>query len=505
MCPNEHVVSSESKLQQLLDELTHKHVQRAVLVLNQNVELLAAEGDLKQLALDQLQPGDDVREHIPMLYQVHDLLDQNISFVQLPSGVIADIFITRFKGDFMVGLVAAEKQHRALQQQQQKTNELSLLQREQAVTLDALRQAHQQLQLQSDELDRLYSAQQHYLNSLSHEVRNPLQAMLATLHADTPLDQDDNARLQRATQQLLTLVENLLVQGQSEQFAMPTVQQIIDLPELLGDCVQLLQPSAIDKGLRLELDIDPALSNVNWSLDGSRLRQILFNLIGNAIRYTNTGGIEVLTGLTESRLLIMVKDTGPGIAADEQSDMFNAYQRGRQNNGHGAGLGLTISRELAQAMGGELSLHSKLGRGSTFELSLPARHPQSSVMAELSNGTSVLPTIPGCAVLVDDDVDLRTAIANWLNDWGVQVRQYADLSSFKQILNEASPDWLLLDQQLPEGSGTTMIPQITERWPRCKIVILSGDAIELPATMPVEILRKPVTKQTLHQILSASR
>ncbi len=498
-------IPRDALLERSFAELTGSTEGQAVLLLQSDGAFIAGKGDLADFALQHLQQGDDVREFVPLLYQAEAIEEQTIAYVHLPAGIVADISIYRKCGKIILHLVDTGERHQALQQQQQKANELALLQREQAVTLTNLHQAHQQLQTQRDELDRLYSAQQNYLNSLSHEVRNPLQAMLATLDSAESLDVESSARLLRSTQQLLILVENLLVQGQSAESAVAEVGQSVNLTELVSDCVQLLLPSASGKGLTLECHIAAELHSARLLLDGYRVRQILFNLIGNAIRYTKSGGIQVSVEKNNDQLLLKVTDTGPGIEADEQAGIFNAYQRGRQENYvHGAGLGLTISRELAQAMGGDLLLESEPGKGSRFILKLPATLMEYSHQDSTDDGHSEhLAKIPGRALLVDDDIDWRAAVSVWLEEWGIQAAYCADLAGLKQAMDDnGAPDWLLLDRQLPDGYGESMIAEVMKKWPACSILMLSGEVIECPT---VSVLQKPVSRRALHRAMSAER
>ncbi len=503
--------------QQQFDGLAKDYTQRAVLLLDDQGALLASAGQISAFGLHELMIGADVCELLPMLYPLKHVIGIEIPFVQLPSGVIADVAVNQHGKTICVALTAADREHQALQRQQQKTNELALLQREQSITLETLRHAHQQLGQQRDELDRLYSAQKHYLNKLSHEVRNPLQALLANLDGKQTLDTETTTRVQRGTLQLLTLVENLLVQGQGEssQQAAQGRAQVTSPVSLADDCIQLLQQTAQAKGLSLELQYQPGLESCELWLDDYRVRQILFNLIGNAIRYTQQGGIDVILELNSEQLDIHVKDSGPGISAEDQQSLFTAYQRGGDalsSGGHGAGLGLTISRELAEHMKGGLSLQSTVGEGSIFTLQLPALPVNQADHPCLETGISSFPTIAGRVLLVDDDLDWRLALTDWLQQWGLETSQCSSLSGIRKLMQQPavmlddSPDWLILDQHLPDGMGIELLDEVYQYWPNCWVILLSGESIELPGEYSqISVLRKPVTRQVLYQAFNGSK
>lgn len=503
--------------QQQLDGLTEADTQRAVLLLNDQGALLASAGQLSSFGLHDLIIGADVCELLPMLYPLKHVIGIQIPFVQLPSGVIADIAVNQYGKAICVALTAADREHQALQRQQQKSNELALLQRQQSITLQTLRHAHQQLGQQRDELDRLYSAQKHYLNKLSHEVRNPLQALLANLDSKQTLGAETTTRVRRGTLQLLTLVENLLVQGQEKppQQAAQSRSQVTSPVSLADDCIQLLQQTAEAKGLSLELQFQPGLESCQLWLDAYRVRQILFNLIGNAIRYTQQGGIDVILELDSEQLSIHVKDSGPGISAEDQQNLFTAYQRGGDSlstGGHGAGLGLTISRELAEDMKGSLSLESAIGIGSVFILQLPALPANQRDQQIAEPEISQFDSLEGYVLLVDDDLDWRLALVDWLQQWGLETSQCSSLSSMRELMQQPaqavdhSPDWLILDQNLPDGMGIEMLDEIYQHWPNSRVILLSGESIELPGEYSqVCVLRKPVTRQILYRTFCSSK
>lgn len=508
----------QQRAQQQLVELSQTDKQRAVLLLDDQALILTSAGQLAHFGLDHLKPGADASESLPMLYPLEHMLGVQIPFVQLPNGLVADVAISQQSECISVALTACDQQHQALQQQQQKTNELALLQREQSITLQALRHAHQQLQLQRDELDQLYSAQKHYLNKLSHEVRNPLQALLANLDGAQTLDAETTVRVQRGTLQLLTLVENLLVQGQreeSQQHSMQTKRQVIAPVTLADDCVQLLRQTAQAKGLWLELHYPSTLKGSYLRLDAYRIRQILFNLMGNAIRYTRQGGIDVVLELNDDQLIIKVKDSGPGIKLEDQQRLFAAYQRGGESmtgGEHGAGLGLTISRELAGGMQGSLSLQSTVGVGSTFELRLPALAASNSDAQQDESPLNQFKPLNGHAVLVDDDVDWQLALGDWLQQWELKTTQCSNLESLRELLvqpeqsSNEHPNWLILDQNLPDGLGVDILDDVCQCWPVCGVLVLSGESIELPQPyLQVRVLRKPVTRKALYDALTDTK
>jgi len=179
-------------------------------------------------------------------------------------------------------------------------------------------------------------------------------------------------------------------------------------------CSKLFQPAARQQGLTLAWWLEGSLPSRLW-LDETRLRQVLVNLIGNAIKFTREGGITVSMDWAEDRLEVAVEDTGPGIPPEDQARLFDAFSRGSAAQGkRGAGLGLSISRELVRRMGGEMLLDSRPGRGTTvrFHLTAPARQAQGGGENHLKDRL---------VLLLERDGDSRQLLSIFLRGAGARV------------------------------------------------------------------------------------
>jgi signal transduction histidine kinase len=178
---------------------------------------------------------------------------------------------------------------------------------------------------------------------------------------------------------LLNLINDILDQAQFQAGVLELRQQLFNLPALLEKSRQPLDALIKEKGLFYELNIAPGVP-VEISSDPERMQQMLLNLISNAVKFTNQGGITVNVSLPREDLLsIEVIDTGPGIPAEQLPDIFEPFRRGSnyaQREHQGAGLGLSIAREIVVRMGGEISVSSVLGVGSTFTVLLPLMQAQ---------------------------------------------------------------------------------------------------------------------------------
>ena len=223
-------------------------------------------------------------------------------------------------------------------------------------------------------------AKSHFLAMMSHELRTPLQAVLGyaeylladpegALRAD---QRDDLAYIHQGGQRMLTLVSQLLDLSRIEAGRFELDREPVDLPPIVEQVRQDLAPQAQQKRLTLQIDLPPALPPVLG--DDERIRQILLNLTGNAVKFTERGVVAITSQVTEREVAITVRDTGSGIAPDALPHIFEAFRQGdrRLTRRHGgAGLGLAIAQKLAELMDGQITVESEPGVGSTFTLHLP--------------------------------------------------------------------------------------------------------------------------------------
>jgi PAS domain S-box-containing protein len=242
--------------------------------------------------------------------------------------------------------------------------------------------AESELRRKNTELERVSRAKDTFLASMSHELRTPLNAVIGftgtlLMQLPGPLtdDQDRQLRIvERNAKHLLTIINDMLDLAKIESGEMHVEISEVRVDEVVRSVVQTLQPLASEK----ELALDTALPSgaVLLRSDARALQQILLNLVSNAIKFTERGGVRVRLAVSPAAATLTVADTGVGISEDDLGRIFDAFDRGsdaRRSSKEGTGLGLHISRRLAELIGAELSARSEVGRGSTFTLRIPTR------------------------------------------------------------------------------------------------------------------------------------
>lgn len=334
-------------------------------------------------------------------------------------------------------------------------------------------------QLQSAKLfaESASLAKTQFLTRLSHELRTPLHAILGMLSllskSTLTKSQKRKVKLTRAASQSLGhLVDDLLEVSRIEQgdYIKLTPGPMRLLP-FIADCVALMRPIAIKKGLVIDYLVDEAIPQ--WILqDRHRLRQVIINLLQNAIRYTTTGSIQVFVNQSilsgKTLLKIEVIDTGAGIPDESLSRIFESFSRLDENVavnafGRGLGLGLPITQALVTKMGGNISVKSQVSKGTTFAVTIPL-HPADPATSTRETdrpqkATRVAP--PSLrALIVDDAKANRLLLKGYLRRLGIRSIEADSVTNAIKAWQEYQPALILLDRHLTDGEGCDFIQQL---------------------------------------------
>lgn len=407
-----------------------------------------------------------------------------LPFVEMPNGRSAHVRIDRAGGGALrVLLIDAQEEHQRERDQQQIGNEQFLVGQQKTKAIEKLRQARAELERQRAQLEDANALKNALIATLSHDFRTPLTSIFGYLHllerepgADGAI-RDQLRAVRRNATYLYTLAENLLEYGRIDSGVVTLLNPgLVDLATLAADLGAMFRPLAEDKGVAFDivLDVEPGEMPVQ---DEIRLRQILINLLSNAVRYTLRGSVQATLRWRERRLRVEVRDTGIGIAPEFREQVFAPFNTGAHAGSRGAGLGLSIVRRLVTQMHGSIALESRLGEGSVFTVDLPplaggepAEPPAYTVdPAAWLRNRSVL--------VVDDDPDVAHLLEVLLSDLGFRVRTVGDGEAALREVALESPDALLLDLNLADQSGNAVAYRLRASGYRGRILMLSASSL----------------------------
>lgn len=322
---------------------------------------------------------------------------------------------------------------------------------------------HAKARQQAEQASRAKSA---FLATMSHEIRTPMNGVLGTarLLQDTTLTATQQHYVQvinRCGRSLLAILNDVLDYSKIEAGHLEIDQAHFDLYRLVRETHELMQSRAREKGITLTYHIDEDVTQY-WQGDEIRIGQVLNNLVGNGIKFTEQGEvrIRIRLALDGQGIRFAVEDSGIGIAEEEQATLFDAFTQadaGRRKLG-GTGLGLAISRKLVQAMGGELQLASQLGQGSCFWFTLPL-----SVGEPVETPALAVDDVPVANVLLVEDNEVNCLVAQgFLTSLGHQVTLAKSVQEAKLCFQQQRFDIALLDIHLPDGNGVDLLRDLRQ-------------------------------------------
>ncbi len=365
-----------------------------------------------------------------------------------------------------------------------------------------------------------------FLANMSHEIRTPMNAILGFSQLMLR-DQDLTPRqcqylgtINRSGEHLLALINDVLEMSKIEAGRTTLNPSTFDLPVLLKDLEMMFRVRTDEKKISFSVELIGDVPRYIVT-DINKLRQVFINVLGNAVKFTELGGIGLRVSVDRRCaagpcLLVEVEDTGPGISPDEQEKLFRHFEQTKtgQQMGTGTGLGLAISQEFIRLMGGAITVNSEVGKGSVFLIHLPLKEGEAQAVQAKDKPRQVLRLQPGqatCRVLIADDVeDNRQLLAELLGPVGFEIRLATNGAEAVHEFGEWRPHLILMDFRMPVMDGHEAIRRIRAMagGKDSKIIAVTASAMdenrqELIAIGADDFISKPFREMDLFQKIHA--
>ena len=384
------------------------------------------------------------------------------------------------------------------------------------------------LELEKDAADDANRAKSNFLANMSHEIRTPMNAIIGMDEMILRSAKDRSImkyalNIRSAGKTLLSIINDILDFSKIESGKMELIPVEYDFASVLNDIVNMTMNKANDKGLTYELDVDPDTPSVLHG-DEIRIRQVILNIINNAIKYTEKGGIVIRIRYERdsSKLVVKVTDSGIGIREEDMEKLFSSFQRldeTRNRNVEGTGLGLNITRQLAGMMGGNVTVESEYGKGSVFTATMVQEIADDTPIGDYTERLKEAQAqredfrpgliAPEARILIVDDNEMNLEVlSEMMKDTRIRTRLALSGAECIELMKKEKFDLVFLDQMMPGMSGTQTLETLRKEHiaDATPIIALTADAIIGARESYIkegftDYLSKPVMYADLEQLL----
>lgn len=340
-----------------------------------------------------------------------------------------------------------------------------------------------------------------FLSSLSHEIRTPIHGianMISLLSTVGTLNEKQKKYISCALsscEDLIETVADAIDYQKIKNNSLGIVNDSFDLREVLDKTIELVQFKADQKSIYLNLIIDESVPHIVYG-DKDRIKQVLLNVIGNAIKFTNKGGVTIKVNQYPGKIIFSIMDTGCGIKKDNLSQIFTEYYQEEKYSKNGLGLGLSLSKKLIQMMGGGISVESVFGQGSTFTIDLPLAEERYYLDFSSSDDDAQI------SVLIIDPVENnRIILRKFLKQWKIEVETCASYKEGKKLLDYDAYDIIIINPAFDIGEAFSICHFVESKYSTTRLISIGNEQYSIFDEAITDISNK----QDVYNILLSAR
>ncbi|MBW4609661.1 MAG: hybrid histidine kinase/response regulator HrmK [Hassallia sp. WJT32-NPBG1] len=362
--------------------------------------------------------------------------------------------------------------------------------------IKSLQECSQHLESFNQQLERTNQLKNQFLANTSHEIRTPLSSIIGFTHLLLAQGYDPTRErhqeylniIQSSGKHLLALINDILDLSKIEANQLEVQWETVNVPTLCSNVFALLKEKAANKNLKLRLEVDENITTL--VADSLRLKQMLLNLLFNALKFTTTGSVGLKVAVKGEFMYFTVWDTGSGISKQDQTELFQPYfqiANAATGRDEGTGLGLAVTRKLVEIHSGWLKVESKVNQGSRFTIILPLTQEErvggderdKADEWDAEDGQDLNTISSSKILLVEDDLPNAKVIKTYLEKLGYQVSWVKNAAEMWQVITQLQPALILMDVYLPDENGLKVVQQLRENEQYKTIPIVAQTAMAM--------------------------